>query len=131
MDKVVHFEIPFDDQKRAEKFYSHVFGWKLNPMPEMKYTIVHTVALDDKMMPKESGAINGGMYKRDDKSAQTPVIVINVANLDEKLKQIVNAGGKLFMSKHAVGDMGWYAQVKDTEGNIIGVWETLPMHNKQ
>lgn len=27
------------------------------------------------------------------------------------------------MSKMAVGDMGYYARVKDTEGNIIGVWE--------
>ncbi len=32
------------------------------------------------------------------------------------------------MANHKVGDMGWYAQVKDTEGNVIGVWETLPMN---
>ena len=129
MDKVVHFEIPFDDKKRAEEFYSKVFGWKLNPMPEMKYTMVHTVDVDEKMMPKESGAINGGMYNRKDGGSKNPVLVINVAKIDEALKKIEKAGGKIFMAKRKVGDMGWYTQVKDTEGNVIGVWENLPMPN--
>ncbi len=125
MDKVVHFEIPFDDEKRAHKFYSEVFGWKLNLIPDMKYTIVYTVEVDEKMMPKESGAISGGMYKRDVNSAQSPVLVINVAKIDEALKKIEKAGGKIFMPKRKVGGMGLYAQVKDTEGNIIGVWENI------
>ena len=125
MDKVVHFEVPFDDKKRAHKFYSEVFGWKLNPMPEMKYTIVHTVEVDEKMMPKESGAINGGMYNRADGGSKHPVLVIDVPNIDEHVKKITSRGGSVFMPKHGIGEMGWYAQVKDTEGNIIGVWETL------
>jgi len=29
MDKVVHFEIPFDDEGRAKAFYSEVFGWQI------------------------------------------------------------------------------------------------------
>ncbi|HEV8088006.1 MAG TPA: VOC family protein, partial [Actinomycetota bacterium] len=29
MDKVVHFEITFDDQERAKKFYQSAFGWEL------------------------------------------------------------------------------------------------------
>ena len=27
MPKVVHFELPFDDAERANKFYADVFGW--------------------------------------------------------------------------------------------------------
>ena len=34
MGKVVHFEIPADDLSRAKKFYSTVFSWKMNDMPE-------------------------------------------------------------------------------------------------
>ncbi len=125
MDKAVHFEIPFDDAKRAGDFYKKVFGWKLNEMPEMNYTIVHTVDVDEKMMPKEVGAINGGMFKRDDKSASGPVIVMGVKSIEETIKKITNNGGKVFKRKSSVGDMGFYAQVKDTEGNIIGIWETI------
>ena len=28
MPKVVHFELPFDDADRANKFYADVFGWE-------------------------------------------------------------------------------------------------------
>lgn len=125
MDKVVHFEVPYDDLERAKKFYSDVFGWHINTMPEMNYNIVHTVEVDEKQMPKSLGAINGGMYKRDDKSAKSPVIVINVKNIDESLKKIKSMGGKIFREKVSVGNMGLYAQVKDTEGNIIGVWQDI------
>jgi predicted enzyme related to lactoylglutathione lyase len=34
MDKVVHFEIPFDDKQRAMQFYATAFGWQLSDMPE-------------------------------------------------------------------------------------------------
>ena len=40
MDKVVHFEIPYDDKGRASKFYSEIFGWKLLEIPEMDYTMM-------------------------------------------------------------------------------------------
>lgn len=122
MDKVVHFEIPYDDLERAKKFYSGVFKWKINAIPEMKYDIVHTVDANEKQIPKEKGAINGGMYKRDEKSAQGPVIVINVKNVDEAVKKAEKSGGKMFRPKVQVGNMGFYAQVKDTEGNVIGLW---------
>jgi predicted enzyme related to lactoylglutathione lyase len=31
MNKVVHFEIPFDNKARAMKFYSETFGWEWRP----------------------------------------------------------------------------------------------------
>jgi predicted enzyme related to lactoylglutathione lyase len=30
MDKVVHFEIPVDDEARAKGFYAAAFDWELN-----------------------------------------------------------------------------------------------------
>ncbi|MEK6844601.1 MAG: VOC family protein [Nanoarchaeota archaeon] len=125
MDKVVHFEIPFDDVARAQKFYKGVFGWNITSVPEMNYHMVHTVEVDEKRMPKQAGAINGGMYKRDENSAKSPVIVIDVANVDDYIKKIKKAGGKVVSGKRQVGDMGFYAQISDTEGNVIGIWETI------
>ena len=55
MDKVVHFEIPFDDKARAMKFYSECFGWKLMDMPEMQYVMASSVEVDETQMPKEPG----------------------------------------------------------------------------
>jgi uncharacterized protein len=126
MNKVVHFEVPYDDHDRAVKFYSEVFGWKVNPVPDMNYDIVHTIEVDENQMPKESGAINGGMYKRGEQAAKGSVIVIDVANVDEHVEKVKESGGKVVMEKRQVGDMGYYAQVEDTEGNVIGIWEKKP-----
>jgi predicted enzyme related to lactoylglutathione lyase len=32
--------------------------------------------------------------------------------------------GKIGRSKEAVGDMGFAAYFTDTEGNLVGLWET-------
>lgn len=126
MNKVVHFEIPADDLARANKFYGEVFGWQIQktPLPGVEYYLATTVATDEKGMPKEAGAINGGLMKRSTPQEST-VIVVNVPNLDEHLAKIQTAGGKIVMPKMQVGDMGLYARVTDTEGNIIGVWQDL------
>jgi len=120
MDKIVHFEIPADNLARAKKFYSTVFGWKMNEMPEMDYVIVQTVELDENGMPKEQGAINGGMLKRED-PVKSPVVTISVKSIDEAAKTIEKNGGKIIRPKMPVGDMGFAAYFKDTEGNAIGL----------
>jgi uncharacterized protein len=125
MNKIVHFEIPFDDKEKSKEFYGKVFGWQFQEMPEMNYTITRTVEVDKKFMPKESGAINGGMYKRDEQSAKSPVLVIDVPSVDEHIKKIEEAGGKIIRPKVKVGEIGYYAQFQDTEGNILGIWENI------
>ena len=123
MDKVVHFEIPTEKLERAKKFYSDVFGWRMNPVPEMNYVIVHTAEVDKQNMPKTVGAINGGMMNKME-HITGPVITIDVENIDKKVEKIKKAGGKLVMDKMRVGEMGYAAYVKDTEGNVIGLWQT-------
>jgi uncharacterized protein len=130
MNKVVHFEIPFDDKEKCIEFYKNVFGWEFQDMPEMKYVIARTTEVDDKFMIKEPGAINGGMYKRGEGAAKGPVIVIDVEDVDEYVKKVEDAGGEVVMEKRQVGEMGWYAQVKDVEGNIIGLWEIIHKHGE-
>ncbi len=127
MDKVVHFEIPADDLQRAKKFYETVFGWKIEkyPMPEGEYYGLHTVETDSKtQMPKEPGAINGGMMKRS-AVVKTPLVAVDVKDIEKTLKKVVSEGGKILMPTTKVGDMGLYAYVKDTEGNLVGVWQNL------
>jgi uncharacterized protein len=124
MNKVVHFEIPADDMARAKKFYSSVFGWKLEDVPGMDYTMAGTVAVDEKTrMPKQPGAINGGMMKRGGHFKAT-TLTIDVGNIDKTVHKIEKAGGKLKKEKQKVMDMGWIAYIEDPEGNLVGLWET-------
>jgi len=122
--RVVHFEIPHDDGDRARGFYAKAFGWQLMPMPEMGYTIVMTGPSGDQG-PTESGFINGGMMQREE-PFKAPNIVIDVDNIETALKEVNEAGGSTVSERQAVGEMGFAAYFKDTEGNLIGLWETAP-----
>lgn len=128
MDKVVHFEIPADSVERAQKFYKSLFGWDIHKAGEMPYWILTTVKTDEQRMPKERGAINGGMLKRDeeaDPGSSNPVLVISVPDAKEYCSKVEKSGGKVILPARNVGDMGVYARVKDTEGNVIGLWQDL------
>ena len=127
MDKVVHFEIPVDDMGRAKKFYKSIFGWKLVDFPMqggMVYTMATTVEVDKKQMPKEKGAINGGLMRRSAKIS-APVLAINVSSVDRSIKKVEAAGGMVVEPKIEIPNMGYYAYVKDCEGNVIGLWENI------
>ncbi|MET0801530.1 MAG: VOC family protein [Actinomycetota bacterium] len=126
MGKVVHFEIPTDDLARAKEFYGSAFGWQLQTM-EMgggsDYTIVTTTPIDEKtQLPTEPGAINGGLMKRS-ADLDAPVITIDVEAIDDALKQIEAAGGSVVQARTPIPGMGAFAYFKDTEGNVMGLWE--------
>jgi predicted enzyme related to lactoylglutathione lyase len=123
MDKIVHFEIPFDDKKRAMKFYADAFDWKLTDIPEMSYVMAETVAVNDKQMPREPGAINGGLFQRP-KEAPHPVVYVGVASVEQALEKAQAAGGKVVTPATPIPGMGAYARVADTEGNVVGLYET-------
>ncbi len=120
MDKVVHFEIPADNVERATKFYKETFGWRITSVPEMNYTLMGTVEVDQNNMPKESGAINGGLMERSF-GIKGPVITINVANIDVSIEKIQKFGGKIIQGKMEVPNIGYIAYFQDTEGNILGL----------
>ena len=126
MDKVVHFEIPADNLDRAKEFYKEIFGWEMMDVPgySQPYAIVRTVAVDEQNMPKEAGAINGGITMRS-KKGEMPVLVIDVPSIEKYLKKITGMGGKIIQPTQKVMDMGLYARVTDTEGNVIGIWQTI------
>ncbi|WP_077490570.1 VOC family protein [Sinomonas mesophila] len=121
--KVVHFEIPADDKERARTFYTEAFGWNLIPVPEMDYTMVGTTPSDETGAPTEPGAINGGMFTRGADFPTTPVITVDVADIDAALARVEQLGGSTVTPKIPVGDMGFAAYFKDTEGNVMGLWQ--------
>ena len=121
--RVVHFEIPFDDGDRARRFYKEAFDWQVQEMPGMDYTMVSSGPSGDQG-PTEPGFINGGMLARQNSPANGPVITVDVDSIDVALERITELGGSTLVAKQPVGDMGFTAYAKDTEGNVLGLWET-------
>ena len=128
MGKVVHFEIPADDLERAKSFYGKVFGWQIDSWPMQNggvYTGLTTTAVDEKTMtPTEPGAINGGMTLRDT-ATPAPVITIDVEDIDAALADIAASGGSTVTPRTAIPGMGAFGYFKDSEGNVMGLWETV------
>jgi predicted enzyme related to lactoylglutathione lyase len=121
--RVVHFEIPFDDGDRAQRFYKDAFDWQLQSMPGMGYVLVTTGPTGEEG-PAEPGFINGGMLGRGDAPTRGPLVVVDVDSIDDTLRRIGELGGETVVGRQPVGDMGFSAYAKDTEGNVLGLWET-------
>lgn len=120
--KVVHFEIPYDDGDRARGFYRDAFGWDLQTWGEGDYTLVMTGPTGESGAT-EPGFINGGMMQRE-APYSSPVLVIEVDDIDAALATVERLGGSTAMAKQAVGDMGWSAYFTDPEGNLMGLFQT-------
>ncbi|SDZ22928.1 hypothetical protein SAMN05660209_05111 [Geodermatophilus africanus] len=121
--RVVHFEIPVDDGERARSFYKEAFGWQVQEMPGMDYTLVVTGPSGDEG-PSEPGFVNGGMLPRSAAAAPAPVVVVDVESIDLALERVAELGGSTVLGKQPVGGMGFTAYVRDPEGNVVGLWET-------
>jgi len=120
--RVVHFEVPFDDADRARSFYRDVFDWQIQEMPEMAYNMVSTGPTSDQGMPAEPGFIGGGMMQRQT-PVTSPVLTLQVDDIDAAVVAIEKHGGKSVGEKMAVGDMGFAAYFNDSEGNLMGLWQ--------
>ena len=123
MDKVQHFEIPADDMARAKRFYSTVFGWTVRDVPGMDYAMIDTVETDANRQP--IGGTNGGLIKRNAQNAQVTSVTVTVVDADEAVKKVIRAGGKLLKEKQKFSNIGYVAYVEDTEGNVVGIWQSL------
>jgi uncharacterized protein len=89
---ILHFEIPANDVEKIKKFYSELFGWKIEKLGNMEYYSITTVPMDEKGNLLRPG-VNGGLYKKE-QSQQQPVNYIYVESVDEYSKKVVSLGGK-------------------------------------
>jgi predicted enzyme related to lactoylglutathione lyase len=116
MSRIIHFEVPADDIDRARKFYAQALGWEFTQFGgPMEYWLVKTG-------PTGAPGIDGGMLKRE-QQGQAPMLVAGVANIDQAIAQVSNAGGVPVVPKMAIPGVGWAAYFLDTEANCFGVFQ--------
>ena len=116
MPRVIHFEIPAENPDRAVAFYKKVFGWKIeNWGGPANYWLITTGE------DKEPG-INGAITEKSEMVSAT-TNTISVQSIDDAVKEISQAGGKILMPKTAVPGVGYMTYCRDTEGNTFGIME--------
>jgi predicted enzyme related to lactoylglutathione lyase len=130
MYPVIHFELPTEDTDRAKRFYESVFGWQITQMgPEAgDFALAFTTQTDpESRMPAKRGAINGGFYKKTASDQQTKLTIL-VDDIRAVIEQVKAAGGK-FVAASQGGEVeempgvGLFATFKDTEGNLVTLYE--------
>ena len=118
MPTIVHFEVPADDLDRAKKFYTDLFGWKIEKHSgPMEYWMITTTN------EKGEKALEGGMMKRQNPQ-QAITNYIDVPSIDKYVAKVEALGGKVIVPKTAVPEIGYFAVCLDTENNNFAIWET-------
>jgi predicted enzyme related to lactoylglutathione lyase len=112
------FDIAADDIGRAKKFYSSLFGWKIQPIPGMPdYSHIDTGGPDS--------SPDGGLTSRKCEGHGI-TNYISVASVARSAAKVEKLGGKILMPKTAVPKMGYFAVCLDTEKNAFALWEMSP-----
>lgn len=111
------FEIPARDFDRAVRFYESLIGATLirDDMGAMRVAV----------FPHEKPAPTGAVVKADgyEPSTTGTVVYLNVADIRPVLSRVDKAGGSILLPLTELPDgMGVFAQIRDTEGNRVGVF---------
>lgn len=113
---IVHVEIPSANVESAAKFYQALFGWKIQPIPEMNYT----------MWEAGNGDEYGGFpLVSDDNPAGQVLIYIDSDDIDADLKNVQKLGGKVLTQKTEIPGMGWFGVFIDPTGNVLGLYTSM------
>jgi predicted enzyme related to lactoylglutathione lyase len=113
---IVHVEIPSANVESAARFYQDLFGWKIQPVPEMNYT----------MWEAGNGDEYGGFpLVSDDNPAGQVLIYIDSDDIDADLKNVQKLGGKVLTQKTEIPGMGWFGIFIDPTGNVLGLYTSM------
>ncbi|WP_299871160.1 VOC family protein [uncultured Sulfitobacter sp.] len=119
MNAIGWFDIYVDDLDRATAFYESVLGQKLEPMGDPTG--------ESQMMsfPADMGRYGaaGALTKSAHAGPGVGGTIVYFASQDCAVEagRVADAGGQIVRPKFSIGEFGWVALCKDTEGNMFGL----------
>jgi uncharacterized protein len=113
----VHVELQTRDIDKSKKFYASLFGWKLEEVPGMEYTVI-----------KVGEGTGGGMMKNPVPGAPDswlPYILVDDIAASTKKAQAL--GGTLCKDVTEIPNIGWFSVMSDPTGAVFALWKPEPM----
>jgi uncharacterized protein len=121
---VSHFEIYANNPEALANFYTQLFDWDVQHMPEMDYRMVKAADVGPDNRPTTGGAINGGIIKRPQGyGVNGSVNYVMVDSIESCVDKAEKLGAKVTKGKSAVPGMGWFAMFMDPEGNHFAIFK--------
>ena len=112
---IVHIEFSTKDREESGKFYSELFGWKVQQIPEMDYAMFET--------PE---GVGGGLNPaKEDFPAGTVMVYIGTDDIEDTLAKAETLGAKTVVPKTEIPTQGWFGMFTDPTGNMIGLYTGL------
>ena len=119
MPKIVHFELPFGVAERANRFYADIFGWQSRKWDGPEEYYLQQTGPDD-----ESYGIGGALIARESAvNGGGTLVVIGVDDLDAYIAKVTAAGCAIVTPRTPVPGVGWFANFRDPEGNVLGMFQ--------
>jgi predicted enzyme related to lactoylglutathione lyase len=108
-------ELGTRDTAKAGEFYSNVFGWTREPLPEspVEYTIF-----------KNGDRGNGGMYKMTPEMGPIPphwLVYFAVDDCDAKVQKVTELGGNVMKPAEDIPGVGRFAILRDPQGAAFAI----------
>lgn len=116
-NKVIHWEIGGRDGSKMNEFYSNLFDWKIEHVPQMNYYMCCT----------GEGNVGGGFFQIDESKGMKPylTIYVEVDDLQAYLDKAVKLGAKVLMPPMEISpEIGSCALIMDLDMNVIGLFKT-------
>jgi predicted enzyme related to lactoylglutathione lyase len=112
--KIVHFELPAEDDERGKAFWSGLFGWEFNDagVPGMRYWLTQA-----------GGEPAGALYPSEDLVAQGPIVYFDTDDVDASVARVRELGGQA-EDKAPIPGVGWFARCHDSEGNPFRLFQS-------
>jgi len=112
------FEIPVADMDRAQVFYEKVLGRKLK-REDFGGEALAVFPHDE---PAIGGCLIAGGQRAAGSGSGIRIYLDCMPSIDAVLSRVVAAGGQIVAPKSALpAEMGFIAQLRDTEGNEVGL----------
>jgi predicted enzyme related to lactoylglutathione lyase len=112
---IVHIEFSSKDREESGKFYSQLFGWKVQQMPDMNYATFDA----------EGGPGGGFNPVSEEYPAGTVMVYIETDDIDATLAKAEKLGAKTLVPKTEIPETGWFALFLDVSGNQVGLYTAL------
>ncbi len=116
---VTWFDLTVPEAHTIRDFYSHVIGWKSQPVPMEDYE-------DYSMNAPESGDPMAGVCYARGSNAHLPplwMIYVNVEDIETSVSRCLALGGKLIGEIRSMGNMGRYCAIQDPAGAVLSLFE--------
>jgi uncharacterized protein len=109
---VTWFEVNGPEPEQTAKFYSEVFGWSVQWLPESDYALIDT---------HSGSGINGGLGKTREGQPPSSVIYVEDSDIQAVLDRAEKMGAKTVLPVTVIPDMATFALFADPFGNVVGL----------